>query len=83
MLKVEIYENQYRILIQHVVESLETGVDKKAIYINTTAQYGDSDAFYEALGSYSMFYSCNTWTNDGLKKPIYHLVFGLYLIRGY
>lgn len=66
--KVEIDENQYRILIQHVVESLDTGADKKVIYINTTAQYGDSDVFYEALGSYSMFHSCNTWTNDGLKK---------------
>ena len=66
--KVNIDHNQYQILIDHVLESLETKVDKKPIYINTAAQYGDSDAFYEALGSYSMFYSCNTWANEGLKK---------------
>ena len=66
--KVNIDQNQYQILIDHVLESLETKVDKKPIYINTTAQYGDSDAFYEALGSYSMFYSCNTWTNIALKR---------------
>ena len=66
--KIEIDENQYQQLINHVLESLETKGDKKPIYIETTAQYGDSDAFYEALGSYSMFYSCNTWTNNALKK---------------
>lgn len=66
--KVNVDQNQYQILIDHVLESLETKVDKKPIYIETTAQYGDSDAFYEALGSYSIFYSCNTWTNVALKK---------------
>ncbi len=66
--KVEVTENQYRILIQHVLESLKTMDDKKSILIETTAQYGDADAFYEAMGSYSMFYSCNTWTNEALKK---------------
>lgn len=29
--------------------------------------YGDNDAFYEAKGSYSFFYTCNTWTNNALK----------------
>lgn len=66
--KIEISKEQYQQIINHVLESLETKVDKKPILIETTAQYGDSDAFYEALGSYSMFYSCNTWTNEGLKK---------------
>jgi uncharacterized protein (TIGR02117 family) len=66
--KIEISKDQYQQLINHVLESLETKDDKKPIYIETTAQYGDSDAFYEALGSYSMFYSCNTWTNEALKK---------------
>ncbi|MCA5004438.1 TIGR02117 family protein [Sphingobacterium bovistauri] len=66
--KIEIDKEQYQQLINHVLESLETKGDNKPIYIETTAQYGDSDAFYEALGSYSMFYSCNTWTNEALKK---------------
>ena len=66
--KINIDENQYQILIDYVLESLETKPDKKPIYIKTTAQYGDSDAFYEALGSYSMFYSCNSWTNIAQKS---------------
>lgn len=66
--KIEIDKDQYQQLINHVFESLEIKSAKKPIYIETTAQYGDSDAFYEALGSYSMFYSCNTWANEALKK---------------
>lgn len=29
--------------------------------------YGRKDAFYEAKGSYSLFYTCNTWANSTLK----------------
>jgi uncharacterized protein (TIGR02117 family) len=30
--------------------------------------YGSHDLFYEAKGTYSLFKTCNTWTNNGLKK---------------
>jgi hypothetical protein len=30
--------------------------------------YGDNDAFYEAIGSYNLFKTCNTWTNNALKS---------------
>ena len=33
-----------------------------------TEGYSSSDAFYEAKGSYSLFYTCNTWVNQGLKR---------------
>ncbi|HEX5184171.1 MAG TPA: TIGR02117 family protein [Allosphingosinicella sp.] len=29
--------------------------------------YGDSDVFYEAVGSYSAFYTCNSWTGAALR----------------
>ena len=29
--------------------------------------YGKNDAFYEATGRYSLFHTCNTWTNNALK----------------
>ena len=29
--------------------------------------YGRKDAFYEAKGSYNLFYTCNTWANNALK----------------
>jgi len=59
---------QYQTLIDFVKSSLEYSVENQPIVIRTNAQYGDSDAFYEAKGAYSMFYSCNTWTNEALKK---------------
>lgn len=58
---------QYETLIQYVKKSLDLG-HGKPILVQTDAQYGDSDAFYEAKRSYSMFYSCNTWTNIALKQ---------------
>lgn len=58
---------QYRTLIQYVKTSLDIQNDQP-ILVKTDAQYGDSDAFYEAKRSYSMFYSCNTWTNNALKR---------------
>ncbi|WP_426490935.1 TIGR02117 family protein [Hymenobacter sp. 102] len=29
--------------------------------------YGQHDAFYEAQHTYNLFYTCNTWANNGLK----------------
>lgn len=63
----QISRSQYHDLIQYIKQSLD-GNQNKAILVKTNAQYGDSDAFYEAKGAYSMFYSCNTWTNNALKK---------------
>lgn len=32
------------------------------------AHYQQNDAFYEANGRYSLFYTCNTWSNQQLKR---------------
>lgn len=66
--KVNIDEEQYRQLVDFVLQSLEQDEHGQPIYIETTLQYGQNDAFYEALGAYNLFYSCNTWTNNALKK---------------
>jgi uncharacterized protein (TIGR02117 family) len=42
--------------------------NRNAIHIPTDAVYGDDDAFYEATGTYHLFNTCNTWTNDALKS---------------
>jgi hypothetical protein len=36
--------------------------------IETDAVYGKYDVFYEANGSYSLFYTCNSWANQALKS---------------
>lgn len=31
------------------------------------ASYGHNDLFYEATGTFNLFFTCNTWANNGLK----------------
>ena len=66
--RVEVDSVQLLQLRDYILASLDTDDKGNAILIHTDAQYGYSDAFYEARGAYSIFYSCNTWTNQGLKK---------------
>jgi hypothetical protein len=66
--KVAIDSTQFVKLRDYVMDNYQKDSLGTPIFINTTAQYGHTDAFYEANGSYSMFHSCNTWANSGLKK---------------
>lgn len=61
--KITISNAQYQILIAHILQSLPN--EHKAI---TNAHYWGNDAFYPAVGSYNLFYTCNSWVNNGLKK---------------
>lgn len=62
-----ISDDQYLSIISSVKESLDLK-NNQPILVKTDAQYGNDDAFYEAKGSYSIFFTCNTWTNSVLKK---------------
>ncbi len=64
--KIIISNVQYVALTQYILNSLQLK-NNSAIYIKTTANYGNTDAFYEANGSYSMLHTCNTWANNALK----------------
>ncbi|MGC4034775.1 MAG: TIGR02117 family protein [Chitinophagaceae bacterium] len=65
--KIEISQDQYKRLVDYILNSLQKDMNGHAIWINTTANYGTTDAFYEATGSYSLFKTCNTWANKALK----------------
>lgn len=65
--KVSLNNDQYRKLVQYILSSLDRQGSCSSIVIPTNAQYGEDDAFYEAKGKYSLFHTCNTWTNDALK----------------
>ncbi len=65
--KIELSKEQYNSLINFIETSFITDNSGNACFINTTAVYGNSDAFYEAVGRYSIFYTCNTWANNALK----------------
>ena len=65
--KINISKDQYQRLINFIKKSLLVQSNGEFIPIATNANYGDSDAFYDAKGSYSLFHTCNGWTNDALK----------------
>jgi len=67
-LRIEISYEQYARLIEFIIKRFKTDSDSYFINIPTNAQYGDTDAFYEARGRYNLFYSCNTWTNSALAS---------------
>jgi len=58
---------QYEKMIKYIQKALKYQ-NNHPILVDTTAQYGENDAFYEAKGSYSIFHTCNTWTNNLLKE---------------
>ena len=65
--KLRIGKDQYRQLIQYIDKALQKDASGNLMVIGENARYGDHDAFYEATGSYSLFHTCNTWTNNALK----------------
>jgi len=65
--KIMISKEQYKRLIIFITDKFKKDPNGDFINIKTDAAYGVSDAFYEAKGRYSLFYSCNTWANDALK----------------
>lgn len=64
--KLMLTATQYQQLCNYIIDSAQLK-NNEFIPINTHAIYGAHDAFYEAKGTYSLFTSCNTWTNNALK----------------
>ena len=65
--ELKLSEKQYKLLITYIKRSVKFS-GKKAQFIKTDANYGDYDAFYEGKGTYSLFFTCNTWVNEALKS---------------
>lgn len=65
--KIQISNQQYERLIHYIKESFRTDTAGHFMHIDTKANYGNADAFYEAKGHYCLFYTCNTWANQALK----------------
>lgn len=64
--KIMISKQDYTDLVHYITESFQMDEGKKILWIKDRS-YGQYDAFYEANGKYSLFYTCNTWTNNALK----------------
>ena len=65
--KIMLTKAQYVDLVKFVDSKFDKNSAGQNILIKTDAVYNDDDAFYEAQGSYSFLYTCNTWTNNALK----------------
>jgi len=65
--KICVSKESYLKLVEHITESFDAdsvGVPRQI----AGAAFTNHDAFYDAKGKYSLFYTCNTWANDGLKS---------------
>ena len=65
--KIFITDKDYQLLIAYIEDSFVVDTEQKTQRIGTHS-YGKYDVFYEAKGSYSLFYTCNTWANQALKS---------------
>lgn len=66
-IKISISSENYRNLVAYVIGELMFDENGKVLQIKNL-QYDDNDSFYEAKGSFTLFYTCNTWVNDALKS---------------
>lgn len=64
--KIKISADEYQKLVTYISESFTYDTAKNPQWISGNS-YGKRDAFYEANGSYNLFYTCNTWANNALK----------------
>ncbi|WP_320815073.1 TIGR02117 family protein [Flavobacterium sp.] len=64
--KMKISAENYKKLMQYISASFLLDKQSKIQRIGNHS-YGVSDVFYEAKGSYNLFYTCNSWANGALK----------------
>lgn len=65
---IHISKEDYKDLTKFITKRFDLDDKGNTIHIRSVNDgYGDMDAFYEARGSYNLFYTCNTWSNNALK----------------
>jgi uncharacterized protein (TIGR02117 family) len=65
--KLIISDKQYLKLVNYIESSFDLDSDGSIICIKNRG-YWDYDTFYESKGKYSLFSTCNSWINGGLKE---------------
>lgn len=64
--KIKVSKTEYLQLVKYISDSFSYDENQNIILVQNH-HYNNSDAFYEAKGKYHLFYTCNTWANQGLK----------------
>jgi len=66
--KIDISKSQYIDLADFIESYFKKDSQGNFINIPAPNAYGDDDAFYEAKGRFTPFFTCNTWANSALKS---------------
>ena len=66
--KIKISAAQYLKIVAHIDAAFKKDTDQKYQIIKGAHYAGVNDNFYEGDGTYSLFNTCNCWTNRGLKQ---------------
>ncbi|MBN4061868.1 MAG: TIGR02117 family protein [Flavobacteriales bacterium] len=65
--KITISESQYKLLKEYIENTFALDSDQSVQPIDCCRYAGMNDNFYEAKGYFSLFKTCNVWTNNALK----------------
>jgi uncharacterized protein (TIGR02117 family) len=65
--KISIDKDAYLKLTNFIINSFQKDSLGKGKHI-VGASYASNDAFYDAVGTYNLFFTCNTWTNNAIKE---------------
>lgn len=66
-IRIWITPKQHRELLKYIEATFVESTNGEFCFIPSNAISGNSDAYYDAKGRYSLFTTCNSWTNGGLK----------------
>ncbi len=65
-IKLLVEEQQFKDIQSFILKSFK--INESRVIPIKDIEYGSCDRFYDANYSYTLFYTCNTWTNKALKK---------------
>lgn len=65
--RIVLGDDQYRALVDYIRTSFARDAQGHTKLIPGFSYWG-TDAFYEGVGRYGLFYTCNTWTNVTLRR---------------
>ncbi len=69
IIRLHVTEKQYLKLVRYIEQTLDRNAKGQTQYIKATKKgvVTGNDAYYAAKGRYSVFFTCNSWVNSGLK----------------
>ena len=65
--KIKISKENYKKMTAYISNSFKRDLNQNIEWISGHS-YAKNDAFYNAIGSYSLFKTCNSWANSTLKE---------------